>query len=98
MSSAPRSGIELYATEALLDPFPLYKTLRDIGPVVWLEAYGMFILSRYADVKAALANWEVFSSAGGVTMNDEMNAKLKGAFSVPTRRIMTFSAISSRSP
>jgi cytochrome P450 len=78
MNNAPKSGIELYATEALRDPYPLYKTLRDLGPVVWLEAYDMFILSRYADVKAALANSEVFSSAGGVTMNKEMNEKLKG--------------------
>jgi cytochrome P450 len=69
MNSAPRSDIKLYSTEVLLDPFPLYKILRDLGPVVWLEAYDMFILSRYNDVKAALANWEVFSSAGGVTMN-----------------------------
>jgi cytochrome P450 len=78
MNNAPKSDIELYATEALLDPFPIYKTLRDLGPVVWLEAYGMFILPRYADVKAALGNSEVFSSAGGVTMNNEMNEKLKG--------------------
>jgi cytochrome P450 len=78
MNNAPKSNIELYATEALLDPFPIYKTLRDLGPVVWLEAYGMFILPRYADVKAALGNSEVFSSEGGVTMNNEMNEKLKG--------------------
>ncbi|MGY8631958.1 cytochrome P450 [Bradyrhizobium sp. 14AA] len=62
----------------MLDPFPLYRTLRDLGPVVWLEAYGMFVLPRYAGVRAALENCQVFSSAGGVTMNDEMNEKLRG--------------------
>lgn len=78
MTTAPRSAIELYSTGALLDPFPLYRELRDLGPTVWLDAYDMFILPRYAEVKAALGNWQVFSSAGGVTMNAEMNEKLSG--------------------
>jgi cytochrome P450 len=78
MANAPISDVELYSTEVLLDPFPHYRVLRDLGPAVWLSAYGMFALTRYDDVKAALANWEVFSSAGGVTMNDEMNGKLRG--------------------
>jgi cytochrome P450 len=38
----------------------------------------MFVLPRYAEVRDALENWQVFSSAGGVTMNDEMNEKLRG--------------------
>ena len=78
MGKAPSSSLELFTTEALLDPFPVYRQLRDLGPVVWLEAYDMFVLPRFAEVRHALENWQVFSSAGGVTMNDEMNAKLKG--------------------
>ena len=78
MGKAPSSSIELFTTEALLDPFPIYRQLRDLGPVVWLEAYNMFVLPRYAEVRNALENWQVFSSAGGVTMNDEMNEKLRG--------------------
>jgi cytochrome P450 len=74
----PKSDIELYSTDALLDPFPLYKELRDQGGAVWLNSYDMFALTRYADVKAALVDWETFSSAGGVTMNAEMNEKLRG--------------------
>jgi cytochrome P450 len=78
MRKAPSSSLELFTTEALLDPFPIYRELRDLGPVVWLEAYNMFVLPRYAEVRHALENWQVFSSAGGVTMNDEMNEKLRG--------------------
>jgi cytochrome P450 len=78
MEKAPLSSRELFTTEALLDPFPIYRELRDLGPVVWLEAYNMFVLPRYAEVRNALENWQVFSSAGGVTMNDEMNEKLRG--------------------
>lgn len=76
--NAPASDIDLYSASALLDPFPLYKELRDQGGAVWLNSCGMFVLGRYDDVRAALADWETFSSAGGVTMNDEMNEKLKG--------------------
>jgi cytochrome P450 len=78
MARAPSSSLELFTTEALLDPFPIYRKLRDLGPVVWLDAYDMFVLPRYAEVRGALENWQVFSSAGGVTMNDEMNEKLRG--------------------
>ncbi len=78
MAKAPFSSLELFTTEALLDPFPIYRELRDLGPVVWLEAYNMFVLPRHAEVRHALENWQVFSSAGGVTMNDEMNEKLRG--------------------
>ena len=33
-ASYPRSDIDLYSDAALLDPFPLYKELRDAGPAV----------------------------------------------------------------
>jgi cytochrome P450 len=78
MTATPRSDIELYSTDALLDPYPHYKKLRDLRPAVWLNAYNMFVLTRYDEVKSALSNWQVFSSAGGVTMNDDMNEKLRG--------------------
>lgn len=78
MKNAPVSDVDLYSTANLLDPFPVYRDLRAAGGAVWLDAHGMFILPRYDDVKAALSDWETFSSAGGVTMNDEMNEKLRG--------------------
>lgn len=78
MTDAPSSAVELFTTEALLDPFPIYRQLRDQGPVTWLSAYGMFVLPRYAEVRNALEDWQVFSSGGGVTMNGEMNDKLRG--------------------
>jgi cytochrome P450 len=38
----------------------------------------MYMLTRYAETRQALEDWEHFSSAGGVTMNDIMNEKLSG--------------------
>ncbi|MBR0755273.1 cytochrome P450 [Bradyrhizobium jicamae] len=78
MTTAPSSAVDPFATETLLDPFPTYRQLRDQGPAVWLKACGMFALPRYAEVRGALEDWQLFSSAGGVSMNDEMNQKLKG--------------------
>jgi cytochrome P450 len=76
--SRPESDIDLYTDEALLDPFPYYRDLRKLGGAVWLSRYDMFVLSRYDDVREALRNWEVFSSAAGVTMNQPMNHALAG--------------------
>lgn len=47
------------------DPFPAYKVLRDEYPCFYSEEAGMWVLSRYDDVLAALTNWRVYSSAKG---------------------------------
>lgn len=47
------------------DPFPAYKVLRDEYPCFYSEEAGMWVLSRYDDVLAALTNWRTYSSAKG---------------------------------
>ena len=47
------------------DPFPAYKVLRDDHPCFWSEEAGMWVLSRYDDVLAALTNWRTYSSSKG---------------------------------
>jgi cytochrome P450 len=49
-----------------------------MGPIVWLEKYGMFALTRYDVVVKALRDWEAFPSSFGVMMNDDMNQLLRG--------------------
>ena len=78
VAECPESEIDLYTDESLLDPYPLYKTLRDLGAVVWLPQYRMYVLSRYKEVKEALRNSQTFSSAQGVMMNERMNQQLRG--------------------
>jgi len=77
-TTIPQSDIDLYSDAALLDPFPLYQELRDTGPAVWLNRYDMMVLSRYKNVTEAMRNWQVFSSAQGVMMNQPMNDTLRG--------------------
>jgi len=55
------------------NPFPSYKTLRDEHPCFWSEEARMWILSRHADILAALGNWQVYSSASGNLMDELPN-------------------------
>jgi cytochrome P450 len=78
MIRTPSSALDPYADQALLDPWPLYRELREMGPVVWLEKHGMFAVTRYDAVVKVLRDWEAFPSSFGVMMNDEMNQVLRG--------------------
>lgn len=76
-AAAIRTDLELFSDEALLNPFPHYKTLRDMGPVVYLDSYELYGLFRYEQVRAALDDWETFSSASGVALNPIANEAWK---------------------
>lgn len=75
---APASNADLFSDATLADPYPVYRELRELGGAVWLDRLDMFILTRFADVQAALADWESFTSAKGVMMNQQMNDTLQG--------------------
>jgi cytochrome P450 len=76
--NAPESDYDPYTDEALLDPWPGYRELRDAGPTVWLRRYGMYAITRHSCARRVLRDWQVFSSAYGVMMNEEMNQVLRG--------------------
>ncbi len=59
-----------YSPQTDADPFPAYRTLRDEYPCFWSDDAGMWVLSRYDDVVAALDDWETFSSAQGNMMTE----------------------------
>lgn len=52
------------------DPYPAYRTLRDEHPCFWSEEAGMWMLSRHADILAALQDWRTYSSASGNMMTE----------------------------
>ena len=62
-----------YSPEVDANPFPLYRTLRDEHPCFWSEDANMWILSRYADINAALQDWRTYSSAKGNLMDELPN-------------------------
>jgi 4-methoxybenzoate monooxygenase (O-demethylating) len=67
---APVSAADPFADDFLRDPFAFHEELREAGPVVWLERYGLWAMARYAEVHEALRDWETFCSSAGVGLSD----------------------------
>ncbi len=74
----PTYDVDLYADDALADPYEHHRALRDLGPVVWLSAHEVFAVTRYADVRRVLEDAELFCSGQGVGLNDVINAGGRG--------------------
>lgn len=64
------STLDPFSDELLAAPYPFYAELRDAGPVVYLQHYGIWACARHAQVHAALGDWETFSSGAGVGIDD----------------------------
>ena len=73
------SDLDLFSESALANPYPLYRQLRDLGPAAYLRSQGVWFLGRYDVVKAALGDWETWSSAQGVGLNPLINEAWKSA-------------------
>jgi cytochrome P450 len=58
------------------DPYPTYERLRDEDPVHHVSERGFWVLSRFADVMGAACDTAHFSSAQGLTFNDDEIAQL----------------------
>ncbi len=54
-----------YSDEAMADPHPIYRRLRDEAPAYYVEKYDAWALTRFEDVWAASTDYEVFSSTSG---------------------------------
>jgi len=77
VGDTPVSDLDLFTDEARLDPYPRYEALRALGPVVYLREHDVYALARYREVRDVLGNWQLYSSAQGVTMNPQLNEQLK---------------------
>jgi cytochrome P450 len=78
-----RNGIptyrpDIYRTGAILDPYPHYARLRELGAVVWLPRHRVYALPRYAESKAVLRADETFLSGHGVALNRMTNRLARG--------------------
>jgi cytochrome P450 len=67
---APTLELDPFSTAFLTAPYDDHARLRDAGPVVYLAAYGIYAMARYAQVAAALNDWQTYSSARGVGLQD----------------------------
>ncbi len=57
-----------YDPKLHVDPYPVYQELRDEHPAYYNSKMDFWVLSRYADVDAALKNPDLFISSEGVTV------------------------------
>ncbi|MFI5779528.1 cytochrome P450 [Nocardia sp. NPDC051570] len=52
----------------IVDPYPTYATLRRDAPVFYHPHLDVWVVSRYADIVAAVNRPEIFSSSGSLTL------------------------------
>ena len=68
--SRPVSIIDPFSHAFLHDPYPHHEAMREAGPVVWLEQYGIWAMARHQEVRDSLTDWQTFCSSAGVGMSD----------------------------
>ena len=68
--AVPVSDVDPFSHEVLEDPLPMHEELREAGPLVHLDRYDVFAVARYAEVHAALVDWQRFQSAAGVGLSN----------------------------
>lgn len=68
----------LYSAAAIADPYPVYRELRALGPVVWLARHRAFALTGYDECKRTLLDDGTFVSGKGVALNPVANRCSRG--------------------
>jgi cytochrome P450 len=58
------SDIDPFSHEAILDSQHYDALLREVGPVVYLPQYDIWVVARYAEAREVLRDWETYSSEG----------------------------------
>src|SRR5215510_12319139 len=70
LRNAPVSNLDPFCDEFLSEPHRFHEQLREAGPVIWLERYGVWASARHEQVHAVLGAWEMFCSGAGVGLSD----------------------------
>jgi hypothetical protein len=66
----PVSAIDPFSHAFLGDPYPHHEAMREAGPAVWLEQYGIWAMARHQEVRDALTDWQTYCSGAGVGLSD----------------------------
>jgi cytochrome P450 len=70
--TASDGGIDLFGAAMLRDPYATYARLRDVDPVHWSPALDSWVLTRFADVSAALHDARLSSTLPAPGRSDEL--------------------------
>jgi len=74
----PVSDLDFWSDQVIAEPYPYYKALREIGPVVWLDRYGCWAAVQHKEVRTVLFDTDTFTSAQGLAMNAAANRNVEG--------------------
>ena len=70
----PEVDLDLFAEDYLTNPEATWAALRDLAPVVWINAseaaIGRYVLARYEEVKVGQSDWRRFTTAAGAGIFD----------------------------
>ncbi|HEY8527560.1 MAG TPA: cytochrome P450 [Acidimicrobiales bacterium] len=64
----PEIYYDPYDFEIDVDPYPVWKRLRDERPLYYNERYDFYALSRYEDVQKCLLDWRRYISSKGTLL------------------------------
>ncbi|AHI00598.1 cytochrome P450 [Kutzneria viridogrisea] len=71
------AGLDLFAPEFVADPHPVLRALREDSPVHHDARTGLWLVSRYADVRAALLDTESFHPDNALTAITPLSGEAK---------------------
>jgi cytochrome P450 len=74
-AGVPTSAVDPFSLDFLRDPHPAHGVLRETGPIVWLEKYGVYAAARHAEVRQILNDPATFCSSRGVGLSDFQREK-----------------------
>ena len=69
-AGVPELDADPYADETLANPAAFYAQLRACGPFAYIPKYSMLACGRYAETSEVFSDWERFTSARGVGLQD----------------------------
>ncbi len=76
----PAAGVarftgDMFADNVLADTNPTFRSLRDLGDVIWLEKHELYAVARYDDLVRALRADAILISGLGVSVNHSLNGE-----------------------
>lgn len=88
MSTTRRIGDTITVEDLERDPYPIYERLREEEPVSWVESVGLWLVTRFDDVKTVDLDPDVFTAeTDPSTLNRTFGKNMLGSDGAYHRRI-----------
>jgi cytochrome P450/ferredoxin-NADP reductase len=78
-NSVPVYDVDYYSDDFILNPYPHYAKMRELGPIVFIPMLKIYAITRYAEVREVLQDWAAFRSGDGIAADKGGNDFFAGA-------------------